>query len=225
GGRVLRGGPGRRGRVGGRRAGQQAQTEREQRGDAGADQQPGHEDLAEGAPLDEAHAPTFWSVGMLTVPTAPTAGATDEAVARAGTGPTRSPPASPVVAATGSSDAPFSSSHASLTLVWSTGLRREASRIAAEETTSSRKTARVPAVPPMDDSSQWHSAPTRPAAGRVTIQATNIRPATLHRTLAPGMPTPEPSTEPVATCVVESEKPKWLESRMTAADDVSAAMP
>ncbi len=31
--------------------------------------------------------------------------------------------------------------------------------------------------------------------------------------------------DPVATCVVESAKPRWLEARMTAADELSAAMP
>ncbi len=52
-----------------------------------------------------------------------------------------------------------------------------------------------------------------------------IRPATCQRTSAPGRPTPEPRIEPVATCVVESAKPRWLEARMTAAELLSAAMP
>ena len=42
------------------------------------------------------------------------------------------------------------------------------------------------------------------------------RPA--QRTAAPGLPTPVPRIEPVATCVVDSAKPRWLEARMTAAD-------
>ncbi len=56
--------------------------------------------------------------------------------------------------------------------------------------------------------------------------AAAIRPATPQRTSAPGLPTPRlPRMEPVATWVVDSEKPKWLDSRMTAAEEVSAAMP
>ena len=31
--------------------------------------------------------------------------------------------------------------------------------------------------------------------------------------------------EPVATCVVDSAKPRWLDARMTAAEALSAAMP
>ena len=31
--------------------------------------------------------------------------------------------------------------------------------------------------------------------------------------------------DPVATCVVESAMPRWLEDRMIAAEEVSAAMP
>ncbi|SKT57477.1 Uncharacterised protein [Mycobacteroides abscessus subsp. abscessus] len=38
-----------------------------------------------------------------------------------------------------------------------------------------------------------------PAAGRVTSQASTIRPATAQRTSAPGLPTPVPRIEPVAT--------------------------
>src|SRR5436853_6832736 len=68
-------------------------------------------------------------------------------------------------------------------------------------------------------------APTMPADGRVISQAAAIRPATPQRTSAPGLPTPLPRMEPVATWVVDSEKPKWLDSRMIAAEEVSAAMP
>ena len=68
-------------------------------------------------------------------------------------------------------------------------------------------------------------APTSAAAGRVISQATTIRPATPQRTWAPGLPTPEPRIEPVATWVVDSAMPRWLEDRMTAAEAVSAAMP
>ena len=56
-------------------------------------------------------------------------------------------------------------------------------------------------------------------------QATTIRPATPQRTSAPGLPTPVPRIDPVATWVVESAKPRWLDARITAADALSAAMP
>ena len=53
---------------------------------------------------------------------------------------------------------------------------------------------------PVSDStpceSQYDSAPTSPAAGRVISQATAIRPATAQRTSAPGLPTPLPRIEP-----------------------------
>lgn len=44
-----------------------------------------------------------------------------------------------------------------------------------------------------------------PASGRVITQAVAIRRATPQRTLAPGFPRPEPNTDPVTTCVVDSE--------------------
>ena len=56
-------------------------------------------------------------------------------------------------------------------------------------------------------------------------QATSMRPATLQRTVAPGRPKPVPRMEPVATWVVESANPRWLDARMTAADELSAAIP
>ena len=59
----------------------------------------------------------------------------------------------------------------------------------------------------------------------MTSHAVTIRLATPHRTSPPGLPSPLPSTEPVQTCVVESAYPKWVDSRMTAAEDDSAAMP
>ena len=73
--------------------------------------------------------------------------------------------------------------------------------------------------------SQYDSAPTSPAAGRVISHATAIRPATAHRTSAPGLPTPLPRIEPVATWVVDSAIPAALELKMIAADDASAAKP
>ena len=52
-----------------------------------------------------------------------------------------------------------------------------------------------------------------------------MRPATPQRTSAPRLPTPEPRIEPVATWVVDSAMPRWLEDRMIAAEAVSAAIP
>jgi hypothetical protein len=52
--------------------------------------------------------------------------------------------------------------------------------------------------------------PTTVAAGNVISQAVTIRPATRQRTWAPGLPTPEPRIEPVATCVVDSANPSAL---------------
>ena len=79
--------------------------------------------------------------------------------------------------------------------------------------------------PAMPCAIQNVSAPTRPAAGRVSSHATAIRPATDQRTSAPGLPTPLPRIEPVATWVVDSAMPAALELRMIAADDASAARP
>ncbi len=73
--------------------------------------------------------------------------------------------------------------------------------------------------------SQKDSAPTIAAAGRVTSHATTMRPATAQRTSAPGLPTPLPRIDPVATCVVDSAIPAALEVKMTAAEDASAARP
>ena len=72
---------------------------------------------------------------------------------------------------------------------------------------------------------QKDTAPTSAAAGSVTSQATAIRPATAQRTSAPGLPTPLPRIEPVATWVVDRAMPAALELRMMAADDASAAKP
>src|ERR1700760_2684049 len=93
-----------------------------------------------------------------------------------------------------------------------------------------RKITPSPAsVDPLTDSmpsdSQYDSAPTSPAAGSVTSHATTMRPATAQRTSAPGLPTPLPRIEPVATWVVDRAMPAALELRMIAADDASAARP
>ena len=44
-----------------------------------------------------------------------------------------------------------------------------------------------------------------------------MRPAVRQRTVAPRRPSPEPITEPDATCVVDSAKPRALEARIVAA--------
>src|ERR1700727_1542892 len=92
-------------------------------------------------------------------------------------------------------------------------------------TSSRAKTTTMPPEPPIPWAAAYAAAPTTPADGRVNTQAVAIRPATLHRTVAPCLPTPEPRIEPVATWVVDSEYPKWLDSRIVAADEDSAAMP
>src|SRR5664279_1372839 len=76
----------------------------------------------------------------------------------------------------------------------------------------------VPKTWPMNHT----TAPTTAAAGRVSSQPATMRPATLQRTSAPRLPMPEPRIDPVATWVVDSAKPKWLDARMTAAEDASA---
>ena len=83
----------------------------------------------------------------------------------------------------------------------------------------------TPRVPPIPCAMYSAAAPTIAAAGRVKIHAVAMRPATPQRTWAPFFPRPVPMIDPVATCVVDSEKPKLADSRMTAADADSAAMP
>ncbi len=68
------------------------------------------------------------------------------------------------------------------------------------------------------------SAPIRAAIGKVVAQAVTIRPAVDQRTGVP-RPRPPPSTEPVATWVVERAKPRWLADSRTAAVAPSLDMP
>ena len=65
----------------------------------------------------------------------------------------------------------------------------------------------APAAPPMLSPIHHIRAPIRAAMGKVVAQAVTIRPAVDHRTGVP-RPRPPPSTEPVATWVVESAKPE-----------------
>ena len=67
-------------------------------------------------------------------------------------------------------------------------------------------------------------APTPNAAGKVRIQATIMRPKTGQRTATPA-PRPDPTTELVHTCVVESGNPRYEEVKIVVAEEVSAAKP
>jgi len=51
------------------------------------------------------------------------------------------------------------------------------------------------------------TAPTRPAAGNVSTQATAMLPAMPQRTAASPRVAPEPMTHPVIVCVVETGNP------------------
>src|SRR5437762_9072164 len=88
---------------------------------------------------------------------------------------------------------------------------------------ATRATRTTPMV--LDAATRPDSAPTTAAAGRVNTHARTIRPATPQRTSDSRLPTPEPMTEPEATCVVDSAYPRWEEARMTAAALDSAAKP
>lgn len=116
-----------------------------------------------------------------------------------------------------------SSSPVSLTLVWSTGWRREATQIANEPPTRMTAVTAMPQGPCFVRNSA--PAPTRPAAGSVRPQAMNIRVAVDQRTTPPLRPRPAPITAPEQDCVVESEKPRCEEARMTVAALVWAAKP
>ncbi len=95
--------------------------------------------------------------------------------------------------------------------------------MAAEEATRKTATTAVPQSPkPVTYSA---SAATRAAAGRVRPQATNIRVAVDQRTTPPLRPRPAPITAPDTEWVVEREKPRCEEARMTVAALVWAAKP
>ncbi len=95
--------------------------------------------------------------------------------------------------------------------------------MAALEATRKTATRAVPQSP----RPQTHSAiaATRAAAGRVRPQATNIRVAVDQRTTPPLRPRPAPITAPETECVVDREKPRCEEARMTVAALVWAAKP
>ncbi len=104
------------------------------------------------------------------------------------------------------------------------GLRRESTNTMRQTRPRSPVVTPTPIFPPMASWVEKVSVPTPRADGKVRTQATIIRPKTGQRisTLAS---MPEPTTELVQTCVVESGKPRYEEVRMVAADEVSAANP
>ena len=87
-----------------------------------------------------------------------------------------------------------------------------------------RKTTLAPTAPPTLSPIHHIRAPIRAAIGKVVAHAVTIRPAVDQRTGVP-RPRPPPSTEPVATWVVERAKPRWLAESSTAAVLPSLDMP
>src|ERR1035438_7106388 len=82
-----------------------------------------------------------------------------------------------------------------------------------------------PMVKPTRRATRKLRAPQAPAAGSVKSQASATRPATAQRTVRFLVPTPEPRIDPVATCVVESGIPKWLELNITTDEVTCEAKP
>ena len=89
--------------------------------------------------------------------------------------------------------------------------------------TKTPKITVTPKAPPMPFATN-QLAPTMPALGKVSTQATTIRPNTPHRT-GIRRPTPDPRMEPLATCVVDKAIPRWLEERMMTAEEVRQPYP
>ena len=69
------------------------------------------------------------------------------------------------------------------------------------------------------------NAPTAADAGNVSTHPIAMRPTVPQRTFDPRRPSPEPMTDPEATCVVDRANPRALEARMVAAVEVSAENP
>lgn len=90
-----------------------------------------------------------------------------------------------------------------MTFACVTDVRRARSQRVAEAVTSPARTRRFPSQPPAALCTSCAAAPNDAAAGKVTSQATTIRRAVDHRTSDP-RPTPDPTFEPLATCVVDS---------------------
>ena len=82
----------------------------------------------------------------------------------------------------------------------------------------------APEAEPHDDEGGAGRRPPRPP-GSVSSQPTMMRPTVRQRTIDPRRPSPDPMTEPEATCVVDSAKPRALEERIVAAVEDSAANP
>src|SRR5215218_1958002 len=109
------------------------------------------------------------------------------------------------------------------TFLCDTSLRRDQRKIVAITAAPATASMMTPTTP--CSAMNAASAPTAPAAGRVSSHPMPIRPAVRQRTFEPRRPRPDPMTEPDATCVVESAKPRCVEARIVAAVDVSAAKP
>jgi len=75
------------------------------------------------------------------------------------------------------------------------------------------------------EASQVASPPTTAADGSVMTHAMTILPTTPQWTSASFLPSPDPMTDPLVTCVVDSAKPRCEETRIVAAELVSAAKP
>ena len=106
----------------------------------------------------------------------------------------------------------------------STWLRRDRQNRPTMIATASTASTAIPQFPNHTTSSAA-AAPTAADAGRVSTQPTAMRPTVRQRTFDPRRPRPEPMTEPDATCVVDSAKPRALEARIVAAVEVSAEKP
>ena len=107
---------------------------------------------------------------------------------------------------------------------WSCGRRRESRKIPAITATPTTASITSPTRPARGDERR-DRADRAALAGSVMNQAATILPAVLHWILAPRRPRPAPMIEPLATCVVESAKPRWLDASTVAVVDASAEKP
>ena len=113
--------------------------------------------------------------------------------------------APPYAACGATEDALTLTSPLSFTFAEFTGLRCDSRTMMKAASTASTPTAMVPHRPVFANAHA--SAPTTPAAGKVTSHATSMRPATFQLTWPPFLPRPDPMMEPEHTCVVDSAKP------------------
>src|SRR5919205_4471383 len=114
-------------------------------------------------------------------------------------------------------------SSTSTALWWPTWDLRETRNIYSTAPMPATAAITTPTMPVLTSSAV--RAPTMPAAGSVKSQPRAMRPTMPQRTVVPRRPMPEPMTEPEATWVVDSAKPRCEEARMADAVDDSAAKP